>query len=129
MKSSWEKMRRKSRIFCTLVTHSIPTMAKARMPTRLALPIRRTSWTLKKMTIRWKNRFTPDIADDAIEVRGKLVDHVKKTFAKSNNVPARKPFLERMYMRSYIETATELATVNMRPMDPPNSGPKLREIM
>ena len=50
MKSSWEKMRRKSRIFCTLVTHSIPTMAKARMPTRLALPIRRTSWTLKKMT-------------------------------------------------------------------------------
>ena len=40
-----------------------------------------------------------------------------------------KPFLERMYMRSYIETATELATVNMRPMDPPNSGPKLREIM
>ena len=46
--------------------------------------------------LRWKNRFTPDIADDAIEVRGKLVDHVKKTFAKSNDVPARTRFLERM---------------------------------
>lgn len=51
MKSSCEKMRRMSRIFCTLVTHSIPTMARARMPTRLTLPISRTSWILGKIRV------------------------------------------------------------------------------
>ena len=84
MKSSWEKMRRTSRIFCTLVTHSIPTMARARMPTRLTLPISRTSWILGNIR---GERSRPDVADDAVEVRSKLIDHVEETLAKADDVP------------------------------------------
>ena len=88
MKSSWEKMRRMSRIFCTLVTHSMPTMASARMPTRLTLPISRTSWILGNIRLRGE-RSRPDVADDAVEVRSKLIDHVEETLAKSDDVPGK----------------------------------------
>ena len=88
MKSSWEKMRRMSRIFCTLVTHSIPTMASARMPTRLTLPISRTSWILGNIREEMSG---PDVADDAVEVRSKLIDHVEKTLTKADDVPVGMP--------------------------------------
>ena len=71
----------------------------------------------------------PDVADDAVEVRSKLIDHVEETLAKADDVPGHP--LDRLIeiISVYIDTATELATVNMSPMEPPNSGPRLRDIM
>ena len=33
----------------------------------------------------------PDVADDAVEVRSKLIDHVEKTLTKADDVPVGMP--------------------------------------
>ena len=86
---------RNSSPICTLVTQSMPTIASPRMRTRETEPMSLMSLTLIPTMLSKSGRVCCSMS------------------IRASQKPIR-----------YMETAMELARVNMRPMAPPNSGPR-----
>ncbi len=86
---------RNSSPICTLVTQSMPTMANPRMRTRETEPMSLMSLTLIPTMLSKSGRVCCSMS------------------IRASQKPIR-----------YMDTAMELARVNMRPMAPPNSGPR-----
>jgi len=87
---------RARRPICTRVIQSIPTRARTRIATRPEMPMIRMSFSLR-VVMPWMPPYC-----------------FMQSRSDSQN-PMR-----------YIETAMELAKKNIRPMAPPNSGPKMK---
>ena len=86
-----------------------------------------------------QTKYSPNIIDSPVDDAGEAVNlcvaQIKDRLAKANDVPWGYfikemqdindiTFYHNPYMMTNMEIAMELARVNIRPMAPPNSGPR-----